>query len=307
MCTACSTIQSPDRSRRPSQPPWPVIGPLLLVQVARASTSGPARPGGSARPPRETAGSTAAGTRRGRPAPGACAATRDQPIAAGEGERQRLLGVEVLAGRDRVAIDRLVQVARQGDDDRVDVRRDRAACRGSSYASGRWPRAFSTIPCPRCRCLGSASQTATIGVPGSSSTLRSSAVPRLPMPITPSRTGAASPSTAAASARLPCDSARLAAAEQPRNRRRFKLNRRHRAKLHRIARLEHDPNPEARIPARQPPQLAAMRHSYSTSIGSQVRVAGCRESGGHVILHSLGTAVQMNTTWTRTRWPSTFS
>ena len=44
MCTACSTIQSPDRSRRPSQPPWPFIGPLLLVQLARASTSGPSSP-----------------------------------------------------------------------------------------------------------------------------------------------------------------------------------------------------------------------------------------------------------------------
>ena len=65
-------------------------------------------------------------------------------------------------------------------------------------------------------------QTATIGVPGSSRSARKSAVPRLPMPITPSRTGLASASTAAASARFPCERARLAAAEQPKNRRRFK-------------------------------------------------------------------------------------
>ena len=43
-CTACSTIQSPDRSRRPSQPPWPFIGPLLLVHVARASIKPPSSP-----------------------------------------------------------------------------------------------------------------------------------------------------------------------------------------------------------------------------------------------------------------------
>ena len=46
-------------------------------------------------------------------------------------------------------------------------------------------------------------------------------MPRVPMPISPRRTGAAFDSAAAPSASAPCARARLAAAEQPRKRRRF--------------------------------------------------------------------------------------
>ena len=91
----------------------------------------------------------------------------DQPIAAGERDPQRLFRVEVLAGRDRVGNKPgSCSVARKGDDDRIDVVtvEDPARIVVTTRAAG--PRAFRRSPAPRCRCLGSVSQTATIGVPG---------------------------------------------------------------------------------------------------------------------------------------------
>ncbi len=53
--------------------------------------------------------------------PGRLRGGGDQSITAGEARGQWLLGVEVFPGRDRIAVDRLVEVAGQGDDDRVEV------------------------------------------------------------------------------------------------------------------------------------------------------------------------------------------
>ena len=220
-CTACSTIQSPERSRRPSQPPWPVIGPLLLLQAARASTSGPSSPLPDpldrlaiprVRPPLEADVHRQAGRLRGQ---------RGQPIAGGQGRGQRLLGVEVLPRRDRIAIDRLVQVARQRDDDRVDVRPiqqpPRVVVRLRPMALGLLD---DPLPAEPVLGLGVADrddrrplQLQQAPQQRRARDCRCRSLPAAPGPTRPPRR--------AASARLPCDSARLAAAEQPRNRRRF--------------------------------------------------------------------------------------
>ena len=187
-------------------------GGAALDQAARA------RPGGSGRPRRDSAGSTAAGTRRERPARG-LGRLGDQRVALGDGQRQRLLGVEVLARPDRRAIDRGVQVAGQGDERPRRRRSAPGAARGRSQRVGPgapWPSRRS--PGPRTRCLASASQTATTSRRGARAGAEQ-AVPRVPEADQPQADRAA---VAGRLADPALDRARPAAAEQPRNRRRFR-------------------------------------------------------------------------------------
>ena len=177
-------------------------------------------PRGSAPTPRDTAGSTAAGSRRGRPARAPWPPRRSGGRI-GEGQGQRLLGVEVLA-RPRSPRDRPRRAGRRAR--RRRPRRGRSARGAAADRRGRRAGAAGLLDDPLGPRAGAAARRRRRrrpGAPGSSSSGPEQARPRgCPRPIKPSRTGRAH-------ARRPLDDpplreGRPAAAEQPRKRRRFR-------------------------------------------------------------------------------------
>ena len=110
-----------------------------------------------------------------------------------------------------------MQVTRDGENDGVDV--GAVEVRGSSNISGRLPCAFSTIPWPRRRCLGSASATAMTCVPGSSRTPEQGRAAIADADHSQSHRREIGIGSLADCS---LGKARLAAAEQPRKRRRFR-------------------------------------------------------------------------------------
>ena len=137
MWTACSTMKSPDRLRRPSHPPWPRSGPLLLVQAARASMSVPSWPlwmRPSAPSPEPGVGSALKTDVKGKIR--MRRGFTDQAVAAGKRQGQGLLGVEAFARSQHVAGEGLVQVTRDGENDGVDIPAGSRMRRGSSNISG---------------------------------------------------------------------------------------------------------------------------------------------------------------------------
>ena len=143
----------------------------------------------------------------------------DQAVALGEGQRQRLLGVQVLARPDRGARRPRRAGRRAG---RPPRRRRRAVPGAVRSAPG--PRAGAPRPSRRSPGRGAGAwarrrRRRRPRRPGSSSSGPQQARPPVPEPdqAEPDRGGSAAPSPT-----RPCESARPAAAEQPRKRRRFK-------------------------------------------------------------------------------------
>ena len=218
--TACSTIQSPERSRRASQPSWPLIGPLLLTQAAEPATRSPSsprwiaatpsryrgfdrrwKPTWTARPGRRGRLGDQRGRTRRRSGP---AASRRRGACRPGGPSRRRRRAGRTAGRRPRRRRRAVRAARSAD----------------STASGRLPRGL--LDDPRGREPGASARRrrgrrprrpASPGRPGAGSSRA------LPRPIRPRRTGAAR--AAGLGRPAPARAPRPAAAEQPRNRRRL--------------------------------------------------------------------------------------
>ena len=153
---------------------------------------------------------------------------RDQPVTAFERDRKRLLGVKVLPSGNYIGMNMIVGVARKRDQHGIDVVafeqfarvvervRAPAPCLLDDSFAALAVLSLSSRKRPRPRYRGSRARFAT----GPSRDCRFRSRPAEPDEIRRP--------TAAASARFPCESARLAAAEQLKNRRRLSWIRRHR-------------------------------------------------------------------------------
>ena len=165
-----------------------MIGPLLLIQEARPSIKSPIAP------PRIKFDAVAIARIRASLEADVndevvgLAGGLDHGVAFGEREAERFLGVKMFVRDQGFSINLGVEVARQGDQHRVDIGSAENEIKMFKHL-GAFAGRLVDDSLARRRCFGSSSAIATIFAAGNSRAVRKRAVPRLPTPMMPKPIG----------------------------------------------------------------------------------------------------------------------